>query len=437
MKAKFYLSLLAAVLFAGSCSNDNGDAPVVEPEVTMQGDLELKPTTLDVLNEGSQYTMQLTSNVSWTMATDAEWITVTPSSKEIKDAKADTTVVTITVAENKVTKPREAVVILSYGNKDIPYTFSQGAADQPVLTLFAEDGETELPAKVQVEADATELTIVAVGNVAWEATTTEEWVDLTAFQNPSADKSLTSSIYFEANTEENAREAVIIVTPAAESGLEPISFTLQQKGNAKIDIFSVDYEALFGYSGKYYYWSKKTEFKEDELWNDGDTDFNAYLAGFASQWFEGKAYTIPCFWDEAKETMRIGTYYTCGEYTATAEDAEQFAAQGVKEGDKLELMTYSTNTTSEEYLVDFKLVQFNDGTIGFNEVTAGELQIVVVFGNKLLAYMPARVALTAFQEIAASSRRNAPKANMNFGSTRPISFDKAIKLDHKIKTLKR
>lgn len=422
MKAKSFFALVAAALTLAACAPK---APVVDPVFEVTG-AAIKGNKIVAAAEGATAKFTVNSNLSWEAKSNAEWLSITPASAEGDKVNAKKVTVEVVVAANTATESRNTTIELNAPGYE-PLTVTLAVEQEglvPVLNVYEADMDPIANEEI-VECDATEFILNIESNVAFTTTSSEAWADVTELQDPQNTSAfLSGSIKFEAN-EGEARSTVITITPAG--GLQPVSFTLTQEAADQGPI-GVLYEALFGYSGKYYYWSKGCYFQYDPkgTWNDGDSDFNAQLVDFASAWedeqFKLNGYIIPCFWDDTEMVMNVGTYYSFASYTASAEDAENWSSSGVKEGDVLDVFLYA-----KEYYVPFDYVQYNDGTHGLAEQTAGMLQAVLATETSLIAYFPAKVSLTAFQEAAVA--QNSPKFSVAKGSLKPVAFEKPISLN--------
>ena len=71
-------------------------------------------------------TFTITSNVAWTAAEDAEWITLAPTSGQ---ASEEATTVTVTVEENGLTEERTAVITVSGEGVEEEFTLTQSAKE--------------------------------------------------------------------------------------------------------------------------------------------------------------------------------------------------------------------------------------------------------------------------------------------------------------------
>ncbi|MDR2890920.1 MAG: BACON domain-containing protein [Alistipes sp.] len=135
MKKIFTLALAALSLGLASCSpEDNNPTPPEPGKPTLEVSIEGGGNSLivnDMVAEGDEYTLTVSSNLDWTAAGTAdEWLTVAPAEGFAdEDAEGDTeTTVTITVAANDSEETRTAeVVFTTTGDEPLTktVTFSQ------------------------------------------------------------------------------------------------------------------------------------------------------------------------------------------------------------------------------------------------------------------------------------------------------------------------
>lgn len=425
MKTKSFFSLIAAAFVAVACQPKG---PEFTPSFEVNG-ASLKDGKIAVEAAGANAKLAVASNVSWAVDASEDWVVVTPAKADITDKALKTTEVTVAVSANEAYEPRQATLTLSATDVNLPsivVTINQDAAVKPETIFQVLDSKLAEVTSLDVEGAAGSASVIVNANVSWTAAADAAWCTIEPANATIAGYEETPTavtISYEANDGE-ARSCNVTFTPAEG---EPVVVAINQDAADEGPI-GVLYEALFGYSSKYYYWSKECYFQYDPqgTWNDGYVDFNAQLVDFASTWedeqFKLNGYVIPCFWDDTEKVMNVGSYYSFASYTASAEDAENWSSSGVKEGDELDVFLYA----SDDY-IPFDYVQYNDGTHGLVEQTAGMLQAVLATESSLIAYFPAKVSLTAFQE--ATVAKNSPKFSATKGSMKPVAFEKPISLN--------
>lgn len=95
----------------------DGKEGVIEPALT------LDKTEAAVEAAAQETALAVTSNMQWTAAADADWVTVSPASGSASDAASS---IAVAVAENNSTEPRTAAVTVTatYGNASIAKTLT-------------------------------------------------------------------------------------------------------------------------------------------------------------------------------------------------------------------------------------------------------------------------------------------------------------------------
>ncbi len=141
--------LLACLLF--SCGGNSSDGNSGK-EITAT--LSVSPLSLNIPADGGESDFSITSNQSWSVHSNQSFITITPSSGSGSGK------ITVTVAENKSTQKREALLTISSSGKKASITVSQEAAaakyadnesvvyqksskNKPFVIVFTGDGYTE------------------------------------------------------------------------------------------------------------------------------------------------------------------------------------------------------------------------------------------------------------------------------------------------------
>lgn len=123
------LSLLLPLLaFATGCGDDDGNTtPAITPSLAFQdADTEQPIDALTFDAAGGEKIVGLTSNVDWTLASDAEWLTTSNTS-----GQATTTYVKLTAKANESTEARTAIVTLSGQGAMATLTVTQSGQDKP------------------------------------------------------------------------------------------------------------------------------------------------------------------------------------------------------------------------------------------------------------------------------------------------------------------
>jgi uncharacterized protein (TIGR02145 family) len=182
MKKILYLTLAAALLFAG-CSEDE-PAPA----------LSVDPTAITATADAGNYPIAVTSNVAWTATKDAEWLTLNAAS-----GTGNGTVI-VNVAANPTVEPRTGTITVITGALSQAVTVTQNG----IPVNFTVD-----PATIDATATAAEYTLAVSSNVAWTATANAEWLTLSP---ASGNGDGTVNVNVSGNPAMETRSAAIVFT---------------------------------------------------------------------------------------------------------------------------------------------------------------------------------------------------------------------------------
>jgi len=135
----------------------------VGPDCDLNGNcLNVTPVDLNFEQSGSNKTVAVTSNVSWTAMSDQQWCTVSPASSSNNET------VNINVAENTGVGSRVAIVTIRDNvhslSKDITVT---QAGNEPAIAVSPETKE------VGTAASSFEVNVTA--NVSWQVASDQSW----------------------------------------------------------------------------------------------------------------------------------------------------------------------------------------------------------------------------------------------------------------------
>jgi uncharacterized protein (TIGR02145 family) len=195
MKKHFILLLLASamMLFAG-CAEDDPTNPIVGDPTP---ELSIAPASINATAAAGSYSITITSNVSWTATTTAEWLTLSPASGEGNGA------VTVNVTGNTTVEARNATITVAAGTLTETVTLVQAGVN-PALAVN--------PATIDAPANAGSYTVAVTSNTTWTATTTASWLTLSP---ASGDGNGTVTVNVTGNTTLEARNATITVAAGA------------------------------------------------------------------------------------------------------------------------------------------------------------------------------------------------------------------------------
>jgi beta-glucanase (GH16 family) len=181
----------ASIISFSSCGDDNSNGSGVQ--ATASFTVSTESITVDY--PATTQTVSVNSTADWNISTTADWITVRPSG----GIKNETTNVTVTIAENKTTSDRSAVLTLKAGasTKNISVTQTAPAA----LSVS--------PTSTSVGAQGGAVAIAVSTNVAWTASANVNWIHLSA---ASGNTSATVNATVDASTASAYREGTVTFT---------------------------------------------------------------------------------------------------------------------------------------------------------------------------------------------------------------------------------
>lgn len=110
MKAKILLTAFAAIALIAACSPDKKpEGDKFAASLSVGG---VTGNTISVPAEAKKVTFTVSSNVSWSITNDSQWITVEPAANSNDTKKAVETTVSVSVAANESEEAREAVLTI-------------------------------------------------------------------------------------------------------------------------------------------------------------------------------------------------------------------------------------------------------------------------------------------------------------------------------------
>ncbi|MGM9791523.1 MAG: BACON domain-containing protein [Candidatus Cryptobacteroides sp.] len=151
MKAKSLFFAALAIMMAACVPQDPADEFV--PEFKVSG---VKDNTISVGASGKDVTVSVTSNLSWSIDCQYDWVSVDPASYTANEEKTSETVkVKVSVLENDVEEAREATLtIAAEGVDPVAVTVKQAAKEHVYPTICVFDAENFAPvADYSVTAD--------------------------------------------------------------------------------------------------------------------------------------------------------------------------------------------------------------------------------------------------------------------------------------------
>ncbi len=223
MIAALSLGLVAA------CSDDDEDEIVDDDQQQPSIEYSLSVSYADVDTDnipaaGTTMTLEIASNVSWTVSSDSDWITCSPASGS-NDGN-----VTLTIAENTSTDARTATVTVTGDPvlSDIVTITQLGAEEQGEVTT--DPYLTVEPTTISVAAAGGTETITISSNVAWEITELDGVSDWYTIEPASGEGDATVTVTIAENTDVYNRSAYPVIS--SDSIEEGITLTIYQEAAA-------------------------------------------------------------------------------------------------------------------------------------------------------------------------------------------------------------
>lgn len=146
---KYYLLLLSLFILAISCQEDE------DPSLTIT-----KPE-INISDARSAEVIAFTTNMDWTAKSSANWCTISPASGDASNAR-----INVVVDANDTFDDRTCTLTIMAGGLSKSVTINQ----QSNLGIFAS------PDKFDLSNDATTIEVDVEGNVAFDVTTSEDWI---------------------------------------------------------------------------------------------------------------------------------------------------------------------------------------------------------------------------------------------------------------------
>lgn len=179
------LAVLAAVFAFAGCQKE---AP--------EDNVNISSAKIVASAAGETQTISFTSNVAWTMASSADWVSVSPASGEAGSAN-----VSVTISPNTTYSQRSTTLTLNAGKKSTSWTVEQGFVE-----VFGAASE------INVTAAAQAIEVAVTANQAFEAKTDVDWISVISTKAAPDTKTVTLGI--KANTGIETRSGNIIITAA-------------------------------------------------------------------------------------------------------------------------------------------------------------------------------------------------------------------------------
>lgn len=155
-----------SVLIAGCGETGKETDPEILPAITLPANIV--SSGISVESAGGPATVDFTTNMAWSAAVSADWVTISPSSGE-----AGKNSIKVEVGENTASQPRSATVTISdkKSTRKVSFTVRQEAL---VASL------TVTPESLTFSAGKGEEMLTVTSNTAWVITKDAEWLTLDA-----------------------------------------------------------------------------------------------------------------------------------------------------------------------------------------------------------------------------------------------------------------
>ena len=180
-------------------STDAGSVKVSISQAGANPDLQLNKNDLSFTAAESSDSFTITSNISWTVASNQDWCTVSTTS----GSKNGT--ITVNVSENKTTSSRSATITVKAGEQSQTIAVTQAGAN-PTLQL----NKTSLT----FESASGTGTFTITSNTSWTVTSDQDWCTLSS---SSGANNATVTITVSENASIDSRTATITVKVGEQS----------------------------------------------------------------------------------------------------------------------------------------------------------------------------------------------------------------------------
>ena len=199
MKITYNLRIVGFVfimsMMGGCSSGGSEDIPTPTPPPVVEKDyITIQKDSLQATCQGGELTISFTTNKAWTASSSQAWCTLSTSSGEKGTASLKAT-----VAENTAYNERSAIITIKAGTVSQKITITQKPAEKDKLELAN--------TSFTVSAEGKDIQISFNTDVAWEATSDQEWCTLSNTIGEAGNQSITATI--KKNKELKERKATI------------------------------------------------------------------------------------------------------------------------------------------------------------------------------------------------------------------------------------
>lgn len=186
--------------------------------------LAVSKTTIELeQTEGSKASVEITSNTTWSLTSDAEWLTASKTSGTLNDS------IVFTVSANTSILPRQALVTLTANGVD------------PVVVTIAQEGALPSLTVAQTaltvgKEGITNWAVSVTSNTEWTAVSDQTWVSLSTSSNSD---SLILTVA--ANPEKAERQAQVTLSA---TGVEAVVLVVTQAANDGVGVETLSAQKL-------------------------------------------------------------------------------------------------------------------------------------------------------------------------------------------------
>jgi len=192
--------------------------------ITQYGYVEVIIPELSVETESLAYTckggsdvINFTTNVEWTAETDADWLTLSPTSGSgLPDAQT----INVGAAENTEYNERSATITISVDGISQAISVSQEAAPTPAVSVS--------PNNIIFAAAGSSEAVSLAANYAWTASVSADWLSLSATSGNASESAQSLTLTATENEETEERTASVVFT--LEDGTTSATLSVVQSG---------------------------------------------------------------------------------------------------------------------------------------------------------------------------------------------------------------
>lgn len=209
-----YLTAIFVALSAAACGDDDNDQPVGIPS-----DFKCVHSEIAFPMQGGDGVITVVSAVKPEVTVSDAWVTV--GNTTVQGTNSNIYKITVTAAANTDGNERSSKAIVKAGSNTAEVNLKQLA--KPTVEI---DEASLAEAQKPVSKDGGDFSIKLATNQEVTAESTVSWISITSTR---AMEERTISYSVAANNTPSSREGSIVITPAANSGLTPITVAISQE----------------------------------------------------------------------------------------------------------------------------------------------------------------------------------------------------------------